>query len=447
MPAYSIVQFGAVGDGETANTKAIQAAIDACHQAGGGSVVVPAGGVYVSGTLQLRSFVDLHLENGAVLLAAGDQESYRGQFGALVESCDTEYVSITGRGVIDAQGKRFMEKDLGYVYQPRKGHFRPRLMGLVRSHHLTIRDVTLRDSASWTLHLVGCDDVLISGVRILNDLKLPNCDGIDPDHCRNVRISDCHIEAGDDCIVLKNTRGHAECGPTENITVTGCTLVSTSAAIKIGTEGVNDFRNLVFDSCVIQRSSRGLAIQVRDQGNVENVVFSNMVVETRLFEDHWWGKAEPIYVTAIHRFAAESDFQPPEWNPTGALGRVRHVRFSNILCRSENGVFVAGSSDAPVEDVTFDNVRVEVDKWTKWPGGIHDRRPCDALGPAFRDPSLDPGLTRHDTSGFYLEQARDITLHNCQVLWGESRQPYWGKAIEQNGVQGIEIEGFRGADA
>lgn len=452
MADFNVMDYGAVGDGEHYDTGAIQAAIDAANRAGGGRVVIPAGKTFLTATFLLKSFVEFHLEPGSLIIGGEKKEDYPNEFlRCLVEAQDCDCIAITGMGTIDGRSHLHMVEDLKYIY--RGTIWRPRLMGLIRCTRVTIRDVTLKNSANWGLHLTGCEDVVIHGIRILNDLKVPNCDGIDPDHCRNVRISDCHIECGDDCIVLKNTKefagfdgfdGGPDCGPTENITVTGCTLISTSAAIKIGTEGVSDFRNIIFDGCVIKSSSRGLTIQVRDQGNVENVIFSNMVVETRLFDHHWWGRAEPIYVTAIRRFSEEAKEAIPHWNAENRLGRVRHIRFSNILCRSENGAYIAGSEDSPIEDLVLDNVRIEVDKWSKWPGGTYDRRPCDALGPAFRDPNNDPGLIKHPTCGVYCEHADGVRLRDVDVVWGPNPQDHYGPAIKALATRNLVLDGFRG---
>ncbi|MCC5828836.1 MAG: right-handed parallel beta-helix repeat-containing protein [Phycisphaeraceae bacterium] len=452
MADFVITDYGAAGDGQSYDTGAVQRAIDAAHQAGGGRVVVPGGRVYLSATFRLRSFVELHLEPGSRIIGGPEKADYpNASLRCLVEAVDCDCIAITGMGEIDGQAHLHMVEDLKYIY--RGNEWRPRLMGLIRCRRVTIRDVTLRNSANWGLHMTGCEDVVIHGIRILNDLKVPNCDGIDPDHCRNVRISDCHIECGDDCIVLKNTKefggyfSEPDCGPTENITVTGCTLISTSAAIKIGTESVSDFRDIVFDGCVIRSSSRGLAIQLRDQGNIENVIFSNMIVETRLFEKHWWGRAEPIYVTALRRFGQADREQLPDWNRDNRLGRVRHVRFSNVLCRGENGVFIAGSEDSPIEDLILDNVRVEIDKSSKWPGGMYDRRPCDALGPAFRDPEQDPGLFQHPTCGVYCDHAQDVRLRGVEVVWGKNRPDYFSSALKARHTRGLVLDGFRGKAA
>ena len=106
--------------------------------------------------------------------------------------------------------------------------------------------------------------MLIDGIRLLNNLKMANSDGIDPDRCLNVRISNCHIERGDDAIVLKNSGDYKKYGPCENMVVADCTLVSTSAAIKFGTEGESDFRNILVENCCISRSNRGISIRIRD---------------------------------------------------------------------------------------------------------------------------------------------------------------------------------------
>jgi hypothetical protein len=426
MPTLSIRDFGAVGDGRAHDGPAIGRTVAACAKAGGGRVVLPAGGTYLSGTVRLADHVDLHVEGGAVLLASDRPEDYPyDDLRCLIEARDARGIALTGLGTIDGRARRFMTEELPHIF--RGNAWRPRLVGLVGCRGVTVRDLTLKDSANWGLHLAGCEDVVVHGLRILNDLKVPNCDGIDPDHCRNVRISDCHIEAGDDCIVLKNSREFAGYGPTENVTVTGCTLVSTSAAIKIGTESVDDFRDIVFDACVIRRSHRGLAIQLRDAGNVENVVYSNMTVETRLFHPDWWGRAEPIYVCAHPR---------DEGLP---VGRIRGVRFSNILCRGESGVFIAGCEASRPEDVRLENVCVHIDKTTRWPGGQHDRRPS---GGDWRT-----GLSEHRTAGFFINRARRVTLSGCEVTWGPNRPAYFGHALEARDVERLAVEGFVGEAA
>jgi hypothetical protein len=439
MTTYNVLDFGATGDGQTNDAAAIQRAIDACTAAGGGRVLVPAGKTCRSGTFALKSNVELYVERGARIVASPRWEDYTHRLGVgalsggtvqadhppgsmLIAAEHAENVAVTGGGTIDGGGRFFVEERGPYIYRMKQE--RPFTLFLIGCQNVTIRDVVFEDGALWTLRLSGCQDVLVHGLRILNDLKLPNNDGIDLDRCRNVRISDCHIVSGDDCICLKACQETEGFGPCENVTVTGCTLTSTSSALIVGAECRAPIRNVVFDTCVIQSSHRGLAIHLSEESDVENVLFSNVIVETRLFHDRWWGRAEPIYVTVI------------PWTAAHEIGHVRHVRFSNVLCRSENGVFIQGWEKDRIDDVLLENVRVELDKWSRWPGGHHDLRPCPG-----------EGLPEHLTAGFFIQNARNVTLRNCEVVWGQNRPDYFRHALETHDVDGLVLENFKGESA
>lgn len=213
-------------------------------------------------------------------------------------------------------------------------------------------------------------------------------------------------------------------GACENITVTGCTLISTSSALMVGCECRAPMRNVIFDSCVVQASHRGLAIHLSEECDVENVLFSNMIVETRLFHEGWWGRGEPIYVVAL------------PWTAEHTVGNVRRVRFVNVLARSENGVVVVGTDSRNIEELLFENVRVELDRWSKWEGGRLDLRPT-------------PGepMPASPTNGFLLRNARDVTVRSCSVVWGKSRAEEFRHALLAENVEGLTLEGFRGTSA
>lgn len=452
MSTANVIDFGASGDGESLDTSGIQAAIDDVHSKGGGTVTIPGGKTFLCSGIELKSNVHLYLEPGSVIRAAVNEGDYaQGRFNVVIEACDADNISITGFGRIEGCGSHFIKEDLGYIYDVKS--WRPGLVFLLDCQRVTLRDISLIESAWWTVHLVGCEDVLIDGLHIDNDLKMPNCDGIDPDHCRNVRISNCRIRCADDCIVFKNTSKYADRGPCSDITVTGCNLMCTATAVKIGSESVCDFENITITACTIKSSSRGFGIQLRDQGNVRNVVFSDSVVETRLFEEHYWGKAEPIHISALRRFSF-SDAPLPDWNLENDLGTVTNVMCSNIVCRSENGIVIIGelNADDPsrtaVDSIVLNNITLSIDKWTKWPGGEQDRRPADGpiegVSSGIRDGRSDPGVIQHPFSGVYIENARQVDLVGLRINWGSNLPDYYAYAIEAKDSPELRIENFRG---
>ena len=409
---YNVLDFGAAGNGIADDTAAIQKAVDTCSSAGGGRVVLPGGKTFRTGALRLRSNLELHLEMGAVLKGSDRLADYLLSGNAApekmtvpsYENCeyagmpthfflyakDCENLAITGFGRIDGNEEIFYGEVTKWHID---GSFYPRapMLFLENVAHLTIQQVTLANSAFWTVHLVGCRDVLIDGIRILNNLRMANCDGIDPDHCQNVRISNCHIECADDCIVFKNTASAMRYGPCENITVTNCTLTSTSAAIKFGSESEDLFRNILVENCVISRTNRGISLQIRDKGRVENVLFQNLTIETRLFHQNmYWGNAEPIAVTVVRR------------KPETELGAVSGVRFSNIFCTSENGILLYAEEPGAVSRISFDNVTLRLRQATDYEKGLHDLRP-----------TAGPSCTDRGTRYVYAEGVSQAVFRGC----------------------------------
>jgi polygalacturonase len=430
---FDVMKYGAIGDGKANDGKAIQASIDACTKDGGGRVLLPGGHTYKTGSLVLKSGVDFHLESGAILKASENSDDYakmpKGlptllakQPMAVPSYVNCEYdgipdnyflyakdernICISGMGRIDGTEEMWYGDQNTYHIE---GICYPRIPILFLEHvtQLTIKDVTLSRSGFWTLQMVGCEDVLVDGIRILNSLKMANCDGIDPDRCRNVRIANCHIECADDCIVLKCSHAYRKYGSCENIQISGCTLTSTSAALKIGTESEGDFRNIVAENCTISRTNRGIALQLRDCGNIENAIFANINVETRRFSDQWWGKAEPIYVTAINRKKGVK------------AGCIRNIHFQNINCVSENGIFLCGNPDSILDDITFDRVRVTLRRASKWPMNTCDLRPCEGNG-----------LYQTKVNGFYSKYAKNIDCRDVKIICDDSAKDAFGKEFE-----------------
>ena len=394
---YDILTFGAKGDGVTDDAVAIQKAIDRCSAEGGGIVLVPRNHVFLSGPVELKSNVELHLEATAALKANPDESIYklsafgnnRGEGMLWLWAKDAENISITGKGTIHGNGIAFMGAELedSYELKPLADQTfdpRPHVLTLMNVQNLTIRDVTIREGAYWTVHLIGCDETVIDGINLLNNLKIRNGDGIDLDHSKNVRIANCHITSGDDCICLKNRREFEQYGSCHDIVVTNCVMSSRSCAIKIGSENMDSIYNVMFDNCIITGSNRGLGslgIQNRDEGTVTDVVFSNIQLDCKLWSDVWWGKAEPIYVTSYPRANGnhkDANWRFPKGQIEGRCGEVSRIYFNNITALSENGCFVGGDVPGKVKDIYFNNVRVKLTK------GLTlckmDKRPCKGEG-------------------------------------------------------------------
>ena len=392
---YDVIAAGAVGDGKTDDAKAIQLTIDRCSAEGGGRVLFPRNHTFLAGPIELKSNVELHLEATATLKANPDESIYqlsafgenRGEGMLWLYANDAENLSITGKGTIHGNGIAFMGKELedSYELKPLADQTfdpRPHVLTLTAVKNLTIRDVTIKEGAYWTVHLIGCDGAVIDGIQLLNNLKIRNGDGIDIDHSKNVRIANCHITSGDDCICLKNRREFEKYGSCHDITVTNCVMSSRSCAIKIGSENMDSIYNVVFDNCIITASNRGLGIQNRDEGTVTDIIFSNIQLDCRLWSDVWWGKAEPIYVTSYPRANGnhkDANWRFPKGQIEGKCGEVKRIRFYNISAISANGCFVGCDEVGKVDGIIFDNVHIKL-AGAKTDQYVFDKRPCKGEG-------------------------------------------------------------------
>jgi hypothetical protein len=446
---FNVLDYGAIGDGTNDDTAAVQKAVDACAASGGGQVILPGGKTFLTGAITLRSEVDFHLARGAVLRGSARWQDY-GEAGSLLFAKDATNLTISGDGTLDGNDRAIWQKladelaggdinKAGWWPQSFCGVWwpfgrsatdkslspgRPMMIILIGCQHVRLRDFTLRNASSWTVHPVGCDDLVIESLSILNDWNTANNDGIDLDHCRNTRVANCHIDTADDGIVLKNTPNFASYGRSENITVTGCTIASRSCALKLDEVYTSPgIRNVIFDGCVIFRSNRGLCIQSRDLGDIENVLFSNISIQTELQSNKWWGAGEPIHLSQLPR------------HPDTQLGHVRHIRFSNILCQGESGIYLHGCAARPLEDIEFDNVRVEVGKTTGEAGGFYDDRPMgSASGGQFE------GIYNHRVAGVFAHQVDGLTLRNVQVVWDTPKNDIYGEALDQGDIQNLTLD-------
>ena len=443
--AFNVLDFGARGDGTNNDTVAIQKAIDTCAAQSGSQVLLPSGKTFLTGALTLHSGIDFHLANGAVLKGSANWRDY-GHPGALLFAKDATNITVSGNGIIDGNDRavwqQLADEEAGgdvnkagwwpesftgdwwpfdkLPNQPQTHGGRPMMMIFLGCHQVRLRDFTLRNAPSWTVHPIGCEDVVIDSISIHNAWDVPNNDGIDVDHCRDVRIANCFIESADDCIVIKNTPNFAAYGASAHITVTGCTVSSRSTALKVDEIYTPPgARDIVFADCVVFHSNRGLSIQSLDEGDIDNVLFANITVETAFQPQKWWGAAEPIHISHFPRTAKTK------------LGHVRNIRFSNIICQSENGAFLMGWSSSPLENVALDNVRMEIAKTSNVPGGYYDERPVGVFT---------NGIFEYKLAGIYARDIDGLALNHVEVNWGKASDKAYGKGLDQKDVKNLEAD-------
>jgi polygalacturonase len=436
---FNVLKYGAKGDGVTLDSPAIQRAIDAAAEVGHGArVVVPGGKRYLTGTLRLKSGIDFHLADDAMLRISTRREDYGAGVSettgpdqeaaiqdAVIVADGAVGLRISGTGRIEGRAREFMT---GYDKEhewwlPKK--WRPKMFVLTECRDLEVRDITFAEAPLWGLHLLGCEDVLVDNVKVRNLLDVPNCDGIDPDHSRKVEIRNCDIVAGDDAIVVKCSRQVKDYGPAAFIHVHDCVLETQDAGLKVGTETTSDIHDVVFERCKIKTSSRGLGIQLRDEADVYNIAFRDIELHSRFYSDPWWGRGEAISFTAIPR------------KPGAKVGTLHHVSVENVKGTAENSVRVYGSSQSRIHDVSLQRVAITFDKTTSYAGGLFDNRPT----------TVEEGIQAHSTPGFSIEHADRVLIEDCAVSWGPHRADSFGYAVEVRDSSEVKIERLIGKPA
>ena len=360
---YNIKDFGAVGDGVTVCTKAINSAVEKCAANGGGTVNIPAG-VFNSGTILMKSNVELHFEMGSTLMACDEQTefprqpqpAYRSQkdpggWFALIYAEGASNIAITGFGTIDGKGATKTAVP-GTMNDDRDG--RPRNILFISCKQIRVEGIRMLHSGMWNQHYLDCEDVIIDRVEVYNHSNHNN-DAVDIDGCRRAVISNSIFDTDDDGITLKSTGA----APTEDVTVTNCIVSSKSNAIKTGTESTGGFRNITISNCVIKPSRHaiqpdwnttkygisGITLAVVDGGVMEGVTINNITIEETLC---------PLYIRLGNRARKHTDDAP---NPP--VGTIRNINISNIVAYNTGNFSnsISGLPGQPVENITIDNVQ------------------------------------------------------------------------------------------
>lgn len=433
MAVFNVKDYGATGKKMPSAQAAIQKAVDACAAAGGGMVYLPPG-EYSSGTIFLKSHVRFHIEAGATLFSIKDKAAFPKD--ALFFADGAENISIEGKGLVDGQGRYewhennieddFIRPNLNEMVALGKPLMRSfpktdqfgKLVLLLRCKDVKILDLSFIDSPSWTIHPYGCERLLIDGVYIRSSLKDGVwADGIDPDGCKDVRISNCTIETGDDAIVFYSMNWFGPALPCENITVTNCRLTSSSSAIKFCDGNMNAIRNVTIDNCVVRGSNRGIAFMNFDGGVVSDIVLSNLTVECVRNDWFWWGDGDPLHFNIKRRSEVHKSIKPEDdKNPAG---KIRRVLITNVIARGYGSSICNGHPDSWLEDITLNNVKLTL---------AHDpNAPYDKAKNALE-----------------FRQVRNLKLKDVEIFWEQPGYDKWQSALVLDEVDGLQLDNFSG---
>lgn len=445
-PIFDVRHYGATGDGTTPDSAALQRAIDAAVASGGGTVLFPAG-TYLSGTLHLKSHVTLRLEKGATLLGSPHRADYhRLNFHGLLLADNQEDIGLCGPGTIDGQGTE-LAADTERLWKEQKlpdareGQ-RPVLINFRNCRNITVRDITLKDSACWVEEYRDCQYLTITNIKV-RSMAAVNNDGIDLDGCSHVVVRGCDIDAEDDGICLKS--GDQACA---DVLVEDCRVRSSCNALKFGTGSATGFKNITCRNLEIYDTYiSGIALEIVDGGTMENVTISHIkITDTN----------NAIFIRLGHR------------NVNGAVGTLHGVTISDVTaevparprasmtkfppgwrhrCITLIPASITGLPDHPVQDVTLRNVAIVYGGSGATPPSDHvgldalDKVPeCADAYPESRMFGPLPAwgfYCRHATGlkfenvtlrvqgadyrpALLFDDARDILLEGCHILWAGS---------------------------
>lgn len=428
---YNILAYGAKADGKTMNTTAIQSAIDAAYKNGGGRVLMPEG-IFLTGSIILKSNVELHLEEKAVLLGSTNRDHYLklNRWLALILADNQNNIFITGKGKIDGQGRRLALNidSLFYIGQldsasynfadKRLSHLvRPQLIEFVQCKNIVVKNVTLMNAACWVQTYDQCSNILLDSVTVNSDAYWNN-DGIDIQDCHNVRITNCNINSADDGICLKSQSAEHNC---DSIYIANCTVRSSASAIKFGTVSHGGFKNVTIQNIKIYDTFRSaIAIECVDGGTLENILVDGVnavntgnAIFIRLGDRSKTREPGLLKNVTIKNMKVKIPFGRPD---TAYEIRGPELPFFHNTFPSS----ITGIPEHPVENVTLENIEII------YPGRGNDglaNMPLSRLDGIPEKEADYPEFSMFGELpawGFYVRHVDGITMKNIKVSIAET---------------------------
>ena len=387
-------------------TECIQKVIDLLSEQGGGRLTFSSGR-YLTGALFLKNNVELHLLPGAVLKFSDDVKEYpvvtsrwegvkREVFASCIYAENAKNIAVTGLGTLDGSGSKWWST---FRNTPEKLLYpRPKLISFDSCSEITLRDIHLLNSPSWTINPILCSDVVVDNVRIKNPADSPNTDGIDPESCKNVRISNCHIDVGDDCIAIKaGTEDTKERVPCENVTITNCQMLHGHGAVVLGSEMSGDIRNVTISNCVFQDTDRGVRLKSRRGrgGIVEDIRVSNLIMDNVICP----------FTLNLYYFCGPKGKEKYVWDKTPypiteETPHFRRIHFADITARNVHAAagFIYGLAEKSISEITFHDISISMAK--------------DAVPGV---PAMMTGIEEMTRQGFYIGCAENIRFDRIEL--------------------------------
>lgn len=385
-------------------TEAFKQAVADIEKDKGGMLFVPAG-VYKTRSIELTSNMTLYLCAGSELSFSDEIEKYeildgefegiaRPMYKPLIYMSHLKNVAIKGQGKINGNGRRWWEK----IWDKTLVEARPCLIYFEYCENIKIEDVSLTMSPVWTIHPLYSKNVVVHGVTIVNPADSPNTDGINPDSCQNVRISDCYIDVGDDCIAIKagveETPVKRVC---ENITITNCNMIHGHGGVVIGSEMSGGVRNVVVSNCLFQDTDRGIRLKTRRRrgGFMKQLSFNNIIMDRVMCP----------FVFNMYYFCGKLGKEPwvSDRNPAPVdegTPAIRDINISNMTVMNATACagVLSGLAEQFVENIRFTNCQITMSQ-----DGEPDL------------PAMMSGIDKMKGAGFYMRNARGIVFDQVQV--------------------------------
>jgi len=401
----NIRDYAAYSCGGADWTESFRRAIDDLKQQGGGVLTVPAG-EYPTGSIRLYDDMTLCIESGAVLRFHQDAKAFpliplefEGNAGLMHQACifaqNAKNVVVTGYGTLDGQGSYWWKQ----IREKKRTEYpRPYLVCFADCEHVVLENVTLHNSPAWTVHPLRCRNVTVRGLNIKNPADSPNTDGINPDACQDVRILDCTIDVGDDCIAIKSgTEATPNRQPCERIIIANCHFLHGHGGVVLGSEMSGDVRNVVVSSCVFYETDRGIRLKTRRGrgGTVEGIQLNNLVMEKVMCPFVF-----NMYYSCGTDMSMRHVWEKVPYPVDEGTPCLKDVVISGVRARECTACagFFYGLAEMPVEGVSMQDVVVEM----------------SAEGPAGR-PAMMSGCPDMQGAGFFLRNAVGVDLRGVKV--------------------------------